>query len=141
MIQAKTMLPQAACACKCAGNSACECVLELVAGRVCVYVWPGKMTVSVSLIVDRFDPPGLWVPSYSPRSSVSFRTLVHSRVLLSCVAACAETAKGLLRSASTNRIDSGCPAHDSDTQIKQFCLSIRDQPQCNPSCTGCSLAV
>ena len=38
MIQAKTMLPQAACACKCACNSACECVLELVAGRVCVCV-------------------------------------------------------------------------------------------------------
>ena len=121
MIKAKTMLPQAACAGKCAGNSACESVLELVAGRVCVCVaW--EMTVSVSLIVVRFDPPGLWVPSYSPRSSVSFRTLVHSRVLLSCVAACAETAKGLLRSASTNQIDSGCPAHDSDTQINQFCV-------------------
>ena len=38
MIQAKTMLPQAACVGKCAGNSACECVLELVADRVCVCV-------------------------------------------------------------------------------------------------------
>jgi hypothetical protein len=122
MIQIKTMLPQAAWPCKCACNSACECVLELVAGHVCVCVWPGKMTVPVSLIVFRFDPPGLWVPSYSPRSCVSFRTLVHGQVLLSCVAACVETVKGLLRSASTNRFDSGCPVHDFDTQLKQFCV-------------------
>jgi hypothetical protein len=38
MIQIQTMLPQAACACKCACISAFECVLELVAGHQCVCV-------------------------------------------------------------------------------------------------------
>jgi hypothetical protein len=70
MIQIQTMFPQAACACKCACIFAFECVLELVAVRQCVCV-PGKMTDSVILIEDRFDPPGLWIPAYSPKSSVN----------------------------------------------------------------------
>jgi hypothetical protein len=90
------------------------------------------MTVSVSFTVDRFDPPGHWVAARSPRSYVSFHTLLHTRLFSSCVPACADTAKGLLRSASTSRIDSGCAAHESDTQLTNFefeyVKAIAEQP-------------
>jgi hypothetical protein len=80
------------------------------------------MTVSVSFS---------WIVSIRQAYEFLHPNLIHLypfahwytvRFLLSCVDACAETAKGLLRSASTNRIDSGYPVHDSDTRVKQLCV-------------------
>ena len=75
------MLPQAACACEWACNSACDmCQSYLEFVWVCV-TWEDDCFGQLWL--DRFDPPGLWVPSPNkPNSSVSFRTLVHSQVFV-----------------------------------------------------------